>query len=139
MTIGCSDGGDNNDSADNNDAEGIITVVISNAEAFNNGMFVYSIWDYIPAEGPPTGNMIAVGKPFIIKNGSGSSITYDLYTENPHEFSNGTYYIGGVVDMNGNYSETQPMDSGDYTLIYEIVVDGNTTVNLTESDFDIYE
>ena len=53
----------------------------------------------------------------------------------------GSYYLGVMIDMNGNYDpedSTAGPDDGDLLALLDLVVDENEVLNVSEDDWDTY-
>lgn len=135
--IGCS-----NPAEPEPETSGKLTVEISNATNFTGYSIYYSIYDTNstdPITGGPTGTILGQAK-LIIDNNAGSVITATSITDPTEKvFDNGTYYLGGMVDMNDNAATTNYFpDSGDrYGGFVTVEINGNTTHTLTENDFPL--
>lgn len=121
---------------------GKITVTIENAATFSGHWIYYSIYDSNatdPGTGAPTGNTLGQGGLEVV-GGAGSTVTI-VSVADPTErvFDNGTYYLGGMVDMNDNAAASgYAPDTGDRVGDFiEVVVNGDTTLALAEGDFPI--
>ncbi len=119
---------------------GKLTVSISEATNFNNHTIYYTIYDSNSITGgAPSGNVLGQAK-FDVVDNAGSTITGTTIVDLTEKlFENGTYYLGGIVDMNDNAPSTNYYpDSGDrYGYLLTVEISGNTTFNLLESSFSL--
>ncbi|MCK5381585.1 MAG: InlB B-repeat-containing protein [Candidatus Latescibacteria bacterium] len=126
----------------NSITSGKLTVEISNAAHFTGHSIYYSIFDSNstdPTTGIPNGNILGQAQ-LIIVNNAGTVVTVTSITDPTEKvFDNGTYYLGGMVDMNDNAATMNYFpDSGDrYGGFVPVEINGDTTLTLTENDFSL--
>ena len=116
---------------DNGSSSGTVSVTLTGAAAFNTETFYFSIFsqsDLVNAQGFNSFTINAGGGSGTIQSGGA-----DL------SLSNGTYIMTCFIDEDGNTDPNDPsVDPGDDYTIFNVTVNGDTTVDLTyPTDFTI--
>jgi len=116
---------------------GKIKIRFTGVTAFSNHSYYFTVYPADPDTGDPMSTPLAQQVVEIDSDGNGEAFAQTFDTLSDCLFSSGTYYIGGIVDMNDNFTPEIPYDSGDrYGDYLPVVVNSAENVlSVAEEDY----